>query len=63
MLSINGQHAENLIPGGKVPGYRHDHRYTFQIKAPAGQLSFGVGDIYTADNTGSYRIGLCGGTP
>lgn len=63
LLSINGAHAEALIRDQHVPAYRLDHRYTFQIIAPAGGLTFGVGDAYTADNTGRYVIGLCGGTP
>jgi hypothetical protein len=63
VLAINGQHAEAFTLGQQVPAYRADHRYSFQIQAPSGALSFGVSDGYGPDNTGSYLIGLCGGTP
>jgi len=56
MLWINGQHAEMLIPNQQIPAYRGDHVYTFQINAPGGRLTFGVGDGYAVDNTGSYII-------
>ena len=56
VLWINGQHAEDFIPGQQVPSYRGDHTYTFEINAPGGNLVFGIGDAYTADNTGSYTI-------
>ncbi len=56
VLWVNGQHAENLIPGQQVPSYRGDHTYTFQINAPGGYLTFGIGDVGTGDNTGSYTI-------
>lgn len=62
LLWINGQHAENLIPGHQVPAHRSDHTYTFQINAPGGRLTFGVGDIGTNDNTGSYVISIHGTT-
>jgi hypothetical protein len=63
VLAINGQHAEAFTPGQRVPAYRAGHRYSFQIQAPSGALSFGVSDGYGPDNTGSYLIGLCGGMP
>lgn len=56
VLWINGQHAENFIPGQIVPPYRGDHTYSFEINAPGGKLTFGVGDVGTGDNTGSYTI-------
>ena len=62
VLWINGQRAENLIVGQQVPVYRGDHSYTFNINAPGGKLTFGVGDVYTADNTGSYSVSIAGGT-
>lgn len=58
VLWINGQHAENLIPGRQVPSYQGDHTYTFEINAPGGYLTFGVGDVGTGDNTGSYTVNL-----
>ena len=63
VLAVNGQHAEAFIPARQVPAYRPDHRYTIRINAPAGPLTFGVGDGYGADNSGRYVTGLCGGTP
>jgi uncharacterized repeat protein (TIGR01451 family) len=56
VMWINGQHAENLIPDRQVPAYRGDHIYTFPIDAPGGNLTFGVGDTGTGDNTGSYTV-------
>ncbi|MCA9964437.1 MAG: hypothetical protein KC423_09345 [Anaerolineales bacterium] len=56
VLWINGQHAENFIPGQQVPSYRSNNSYTFQINAPGGPLVFGVGDVGTGDNTGSFTI-------
>jgi hypothetical protein len=61
-LTINGNLAKELIPGRQVPAYRGDHSYTFQINAPGGRLTFGVSDIYTADNTGSYSVNINEGT-
>lgn len=63
VLSINGRHAEEFIPGKQVPAYRPDHRYTFKLNAQSGPLTFGVGDVAVDDNTGRYVVGLCGGTP
>lgn len=62
LLWINGRHAEVLIPGQQVPPHRSDHTYTFQINAPGGRLTFGVGDVGvgTNDNTGSYVIRIHG---
>jgi hypothetical protein len=56
VLWINGQHAENLIPSQQVPAYQPDGEYTFQINAPGGHLTFGVGDVGTGDNEGGYTI-------
>lgn len=63
VLTINGQPAHNFIKAQQAPGFRQDHRYVFRINAPPGPLTFGVGDGFPSDNTGSYRVGLCGGTP
>jgi len=56
VMWINGQHAENLIPDQQTPAYRGDHIYSFPIEAPGGNLTFGVGDTGTGDNTGSYTV-------
>jgi YVTN family beta-propeller protein len=53
-LQINGQQAENFT--GSVPPYDSSHIYTFQINAPGGALTFGVGDAGTSDNTGNYTV-------
>lgn len=58
VLWINGQHAEDSILDQQVPAYRDDHTYTFEIDAPGGYLAFGVGDVGTGDNTGSYAISI-----
>lgn len=62
-LTINGRPAHDFMAGGQVPAFRQDHRYVFRIDAPPGPLTFGVGDGLPSDNGGSYRVGLCGGTP
>lgn len=62
-LTINGRPAHDFMAGRQVPTFRQDHRYVFRIDAPAGPLTFGVGDGFPSDNGGSYRVGLCGGTP
>lgn len=56
LLWINGAHAERFIVGGQVPDYREDHVYTFEIEAPGGPLTFGIGDIGGRDNQGSYQV-------
>lgn len=60
ILSINGSLAEYMIPNREIPPYRSDHVYTFDIEAPGGNLTFGVYDFYTPDNTGSYIIQIHG---
>ena len=59
ILTINGDRASYLIPNGKIPPYRSDHIYNFEITVPDGNLSFGVSDGFASDNTGSYIITLC----
>jgi hypothetical protein len=56
LLWINGAHAERFIVGGQVPAYREDHVYTFEIEAPGGLLTFGIGDVGGRDNQGSYQV-------
>jgi hypothetical protein len=55
-LYINNQPAQAFLPSQAPPPYNADHVYTLQINAPGGQLTFGPGDMYTVDNTGSYTI-------
>lgn len=55
-LRINGEMASTLIVDKSIPAYRSDHLYTFDILAPSGRLTFGVSDLYSWDNTGSYTI-------
>lgn len=40
----------------QIPAYNPLHIYQFQIDAPGGQLRFGVGDGYAADNRGAYKV-------
>jgi hypothetical protein len=58
-LTINGDLAYYLIPNERIPAYRSNHNYEFEISAPGGNLSFGVADEATDDNTGSYELTLC----
>ncbi len=59
ILAINGEVADVYIPDRQIPAYNADHRYTFEINAPGGVLTFGVRDEYTSDNSGSYLISIC----
>lgn len=59
ILTINGDLGWKLIPNKRIPAYRSDHIYEFEINAPGGNLSFGVSDEITSDNTGSYKLTLC----
>ncbi len=59
VLRINGQLASDMIPSQQVPSYNSDHVYTFDVNAPGGKLTFGVSDVTTSDNTGSYTVVLC----
>jgi hypothetical protein len=60
-LAINGNSARFMLPGQQAPPYRGDHSYTLVVNAPGGKLTFGVMDVYTFDNAGSYIITI-GGT-
>ncbi len=57
ILFINNQPADNFIQGA-IPAYnaQSDHSYTFSINAPAGQLTFSVGDCKADNNKGTYSI-------
>jgi hypothetical protein len=60
VLWINGYTAEYWIPGGlsALPAYNPSHEYIFQIDVGTTpvQLTFGVGDIGTSDNSGDYDV-------
>jgi hypothetical protein len=60
ILWINGENAKHFIPGQVVPDFERDHIYVFEINAPGVPLTFGVGDVYTPDNTGSYTVRVGG---
>lgn len=63
-LWINGRSAEFLIPNNEIPPYNSNHTYNFTVCPPeGGKLTFGVGDLYVLDNTGSYIIYTCGPIP
>lgn len=53
-LWINGGVADNYV--SPIPAYNASHVYTFTINAPGGTLSFGIGDTYLKDNSGSLTI-------
>ncbi len=53
-LWINGGPADNFV--SPIPPYNPSHVYTFTINAPGGPLNFAVGDTYTSDNTGAYKV-------
>lgn len=58
-LYMNGQPIATFETGGAVPAYKPNHRYTIIVNVSGPQhLTFGVGDTYTVDNTGSYHIVL-----
>ncbi len=60
-LWINGRSAEYLIPNQEIPPYNSNHTYNFTVCLPEQtKLIFGVGDIWTVDNTGAYTILTCG---
>jgi hypothetical protein len=52
-LCINGQVSDHFVP---LLAYNPSHTYTFSMKAPGGQINFGVCDGNPTDNTGSYTI-------
>jgi hypothetical protein len=53
-LWINGGPADLFVD--PIPSYKPSHRYTFRIDAPAGPLTFAVGDLGVEDNAGEYEI-------
>lgn len=58
-LYINGEPAQNFFTSSQsIPSYSADNSYSFVIDAPGGALTFGVGDTFTVDNTGSYEIAI-----
>ena len=58
-LFINGQPAENFMVTA-TPPFRKNHKYRFVITITGDpvKLTFGVGDLFVADNTGQYRISV-----
>ncbi len=58
---VQGQPLRAFITAS-VPAYRDDHAYRVSINAMGGPLTFGVGDMLLADNSGAYEVMLCGGT-
>jgi hypothetical protein len=59
-LWINGGPADLYV--NPIPPYNPEHVYVFDIVAPGGPLNFAVGNSYTADNTGSYKVAVRGMT-
>lgn len=55
-LWINGGPADSLV--NPIPPYNPEHVYVFAITAPAGPLTFAVGDAGTDDNSGEYQVGV-----
>lgn len=57
-LYIDNAPAIDMI--GYLPQYHADHMYTFVINAGSTprRLNFAIGDVYTADNEGSFTIAL-----
>jgi hypothetical protein len=53
-LWINGGVVDAFLE--QIPPYNPDHVYVFQIDVPEGPLTFAVGDAYTIDNAGEYRV-------
>jgi hypothetical protein len=53
-LWINGGPVDAFLE--EIPPYNPRHIYVFQIKVPAGPLTFAVGDAYTIDNSGQYKL-------
>lgn len=53
-LWINHQHADQFV--NPTPRYNSGHAYRFTIFVPRGKINFGVGDIFTSDNQGSYTV-------
>ena len=59
-LWINGLSAEYLIPNREILPYNSNHTYTFTVCIPERtKLTFGVGDIFVRDNSGSYTVHTC----
>jgi serine/threonine protein kinase len=59
-LCINNQSVNTYVP--QTPLYRSDHIYQFTISVGSGpqQLTFGICDTYTVDNSGSFFITVKG---
>jgi len=59
-LCINNQSVNTFVP--QTPPYRSDHTYQFTISVGSNpqQLTFGICDTYTVDNSGSFFITVTG---
>jgi len=59
-LCINNQSVNTFVP--QTPPYRSDHTYQFTISVGNSlqQLTFGICDTYTVDNSGSFSITVKG---
>jgi hypothetical protein len=53
-LWIDHAPADNILQ--PIPPYNDTHEYTFFIEVSGNPIHFGVGDIFTIDNTGNYTI-------
>jgi hypothetical protein len=53
-LWIDHAPADNIIQS--IPPYNDTHEYTFFFEASGNPIHFGVGDVFTIDNTGNYTI-------
>ena len=49
-------HAPADIIIQPIPPYNDTHEYTFFMEASGNPIHFGVGDVFTIDNTGNYTI-------
>lgn len=53
-LWINGGPVDVFV--NRIPPFNPDHVYVFHINVSEGQLTFAVGDSWTIDNSGEYRV-------
>lgn len=53
-LWIDHQPADNIVQ--PIPLFNDTHEYTFFMETSGNPIHFGVGDVFTIDNTGNYTI-------